>query len=281
MRTRRALAAVSFCALLAVPAPAAARTYGGSFMITDWPLVVEAGPRSVDSATMFWVARCPGGALIGSHGSLPGSAARTAPGGFGFYNARLVKNRFRAKLYGAADWGPNLHGTISGTFGGTLGKTFARGFLAGTVTYTDSENVERKCYIGPERWYAANDPLVYAGTTAEDEPIVFRLNKARSAVVETSLGWTTRNCRSGSSNDVADRLGRMPLTSHSLLQASPFEALTYSDGTHSEFSYRLQGTFERTAAHGTLAVGARFRDSSGQETDSCPGMQEAWHAVQT
>ena len=285
MRKRRALAAVGTVGtvvLLALPASASARTYGGSAQLAYWPLVLTATRTQVTSMTVQWAARCPGGTGIAFHGTLRGYPVPVRPGaGDGFYNSGITKRRFRAKLFGTRDWGHGLQGEISGTLGGTIRRSDVSGFLSGVVSYVDTDGVTHKCFIGPVKWFAEANPLIYAGATSDDEPIVFRLAAKRKAIVEADVGWTTTGCGSGSYFEETDRIGRMPLTSKKLLEATPFTVLTYSDRSRSEFSYRLQGTFAGANAEGTLAVRARFLDATGQETDSCTGQQLGWSAVQT
>ena len=89
-------------------------------------------------------------------------------------------------------------GALSASYSGKLSAKRASGTLEATITVLDkaSRSVVATCRTGSVRWSATRSPgRVFGGSTAQDLPVVVRLDAKRRAVADMLFNWESATCK--------------------------------------------------------------------------------------
>jgi len=151
---------------------------------------------------------------------------------------------------------------------------------SGTLSLTaESPDGSISCHTGTIRWSTTRSPgHVYAGMTRQQEPVVVKVDKARTNVDDVLIGWETASCTPDGWTRHGEDFTDFPL------RASHFGdgfTHTYADSSGGKLTldYTIDGTVRRTASTGTLHVALTRTDASGATTGSCDSGTVAWKAA--
>ena len=199
------LASVLASAGMPAVAGAADSMYGGHLGTNDDPIVLvadKAGQKLKGSVIAFQAA-CKGSDPTPRvfHESVSVFPARKGTIRLGAWEAtRNAKGRIAATYSRPQNVGENGL-LLTMKLAGTLKRGSASGTLSATWTLTNvpavsavppssAVTVLETCSTGVLRWTAKHSPgIVYAGRTAQDEPLVVRLSKDRLKVEDVDVGW--------------------------------------------------------------------------------------------
>ena len=284
--TRAAGLAIVAVVAAGAPSPASARNavYGGSTS-AGAPIVITADKKakSLRSAVVSWRAACDNGR--GFPIAVPLRAVKAEAGfdpGFSeLATSRNGKGRFAGVQLGSSDLGDQV-GTLSARYAGKLSAKRASGTLDATITVVDraSGTTVATCRTGSVRWSATRAPgRVYAGSTAQDHPVVVRVDAKRRKVADMLFGWQSGTCKP---DDVFlfvnESFSDFPLGSGRFGDAFNM-TYTPDEGGSGKVAYDLTGRVARTRASGTFRVGLTETDAAGNITTACDSGSVSWSAV--
>jgi hypothetical protein len=267
-------AAATFATAVA-PAPAA-RMYGGQpASFTDPSQLVlrvsDDGVR-VEGAVLHLDLRCAPRARLGrrypvalalaNEGTLPPSLR---PGRFALAAAPVANEHVALALRGEARLRATNGAAVVGRFEAQVLATVTNSRATGTVT---ARQVLRLRSTGrrlgtctlTDRWRADRRPgRLFAGSSSQDEPVVFELSQDRRRITHGHFGWFAR-CRPGGAYwEPHEEFG---WTSFPLRRGGGFAGrFTFDDGDQ-RFRYRLTGRLGERRMTGRLRVQVRERRPS-------------------
>jgi len=288
MRTPTRAAGLTIVAVAAASAPSAASArnavYGGSTS-AGAPIVINADKKakSLRSAVVSWRAACDDGR--GFPIAVPLTAVK-AEAGFDpdfseLATSRNGKGRFAGVQLGGSDMGDQV-GALSARYAGKLSAKRASGTLDATITIIDraSRATVATCRTGSVRWSATRAPgRVYAGTTAQDHPVVVRVDAKRRKVADLLFGWQSGTCKPDSVFlSVNESFSNFPLGAGRFGDAFN---MTYApeEGGEGKVAYDITGRVARTRASGSFRVGLTETDPAGTVTTACDSGSVSWSAV--
>ena len=197
--------------------------------------------------------------------------------------SRNGKGRFAGIQVGGFDMG-ELAGLMSASYAGKLTGKRASGTLSATITVVDqaSGNTVTTCRTGSVRWSATRAPgRVFAGSTAQDHPVVVRVDAKRRKVSDLIFGWQSEHlqarlaCSSASTRTSAD----FPLSSGRFGDAFK---LTYIAGRGRRGQGRLRHHRARRPhprqRHRSASISPR-PTRRGTSTTACDSGSVSWSAV--
>lgn len=284
--TRAVGIAIATAAAVSAPSPAfgANAVFGGSTS-AGHAIVISADKKAkaLRSAVVSWTASCDNGRRFPVTSPLK---AVTAEPGFEpdfrqMATSRNGKGRFAGTQLGGFDMG-DLAGAMSAKYTGKLAAKRASGTIDATITVIEKAggSVVATCRTGTVRWSATRSPgRVFAGSTAQDHPVVVRLDAKRRTVDDLLVGWESATCKPDTLFlSVPEKFGGFPLSGGRFGNA--FDQFYAPDGGgEGKVSYDIAGRVTRTRASGTLRVTLAETDPAGTVTAACDSGSVSWSAV--
>ena len=283
--TRAAGLAIVAVVAAGAPSPASARNavYGGSTS-AGAPIVINADKKakSLRSAVVSWRADCDDGRGFPITAAL--TAAKAEPGFDPSFSelatSRNGKGRFAGVQVGGLDMGEQA-AILSARYAGKLTAKRASGTLDATITVVDQGgNTVTTCRTGSVRWSATRSPgRVYAGSTAQDHPVVVRVDAKRRKVSNLLFGWQSGTCKPDSIFlSVSESFSDFPLAGGRFGDAFN---MTYKpdEGGEGKVAYDITGRVARTRVSGTFRVNLTETDPAGNVTTACDSGSVSWSAV--
>ena len=287
MLTNNRVAGLAIVAVAAASAPSAASArnavYGGSTS-AGAPIVINADKKakSLRSAVVSWRAVCDDGRRFPLAVAI--TVAKAEPGflpGFReLATSRNGKGKFAGIQAGSFGLG-DQSGLMAASYAGKLSAKRASGTLEATITVVDQAGTTvATCRTGSVRWSATRAPgRVYAGSTAQDHPVVVRVDAKRRNVADLLFGWESGTCKPDDVFlSVNERFGDFPLANGRFGDA--FNT-TYApdEGGEGKVAYDITGRVARTRASGSFRVGLTETDPAGTLTTACDSGSVSWSAV--
>lgn len=270
-------------ACTASPASARNAVYGGSTS-AGAPIVIKADKKakSLRSAVVSWRASCDNGR--GFPIAVPLTTVKAEPGfdpGFSeLATSRNGKGRFAGVQAGALNMG-DLAGLLAASYTGKLSAKRASGKLEATITVVDQAgNTVTTCRTGSVSWSATRAPgRVFAGSTAQDHPVVVRVDAKRRKVSNLLFGWQSGTCKPDDVFlSVNEDFSDFPLDSGQFGDAFNM-TYTPDEGGSGKVAYDITGRVARTRASGTFRIGLTETDPAGTVTTACDSGSVSWSAV--
>ena len=272
-----ALTVAASCAA-AAPAHAADSVFGGTTKAKE-PFVLKADKRAqkVRSVVIGLEAECPGGETYPIWGSY--KVGRAAPGFSP--DGVLIADRndhgvFEGKIVSPAPI-ENGGGTVTINLAGKLTRSSARGTLGASVEIIDSagESVAA-CTLPPTTWAATRRPgVVYGGASAQDEPVVMRLDDSRRKIADFLFTWHAA-CQPNGALRIPDGLTNFRLARSGSFGDKAHDQWTANSGGQNVFDYGLSGKLTRRVAKGTVSAQATSNDATGAQQHQCSTGDVAW-----
>ena len=285
--SRAAGIAIAGAAAAAItPSPALARNavFGGSTS-KGAPIVITADKKAktLRSAVVSWRAVCDDGRGFPIGVPLEPVAADPgfSPGFRELATSRNGKGRFAGTQVGGLDMGDHV-AALEAKYTGKLSAKRAGGTIDATITMIEkaSRNVVATCRTGTVRWSATRSPgRVFGGSTAQDLPVVVRLDAKRRAVADLLYNWESATCKP---DDVYlnanEDFSSFPLQSGRFGDAFD-QTYTPDGGGDGKASYDITGRVARTRASGSVRVNVTETDPAGAVTMACDSGTVPWEAV--
>jgi hypothetical protein len=283
--TARSIPAIALVALGATagPAHAAGFVYGGTTRAGDAIVITASkGAAKLTGAVLAWHATCDDQSNFSDASSLTPLAPRSGEvvGPRDLVMVRNAKGRFTGvQTFGEQNASETA--MVSVTLKGRLTPTRASGTLSATVKITDATGAAAgACQTGTLSWAALHAPgRVYAGSTAQEAPVVLHVTPKHHRVHDLLLDWRTQSCSDGSSWTYPDGFTNFPLSRTGAFGNPMSYTATLGDGSKRAFSYDLRGRVTRTSARGTLHVTTADTDAAGAPGMTCDSGTIAWKAV--
>lgn len=277
-------------AAMALPVPAAApagpagpAVYGGSTRAGD-AIVVDANRAATKlrSVVIAWSADCGSGMTL-THSDVL-RAAPVSPSAVGLPVLGTTRNRDgrfagRQRDVGTLD-GASVQATV--TLRGTLSRTGASGTMAVEVVIRDASGAAQDaCRMAATRWRAVRAPgRVYAGSTSQHDPLVVKLNRARTTATDVLLNWQSATCTPPDDFiSFGEHFRRFPVSGAGVFGDSFTQSYPAQDGGEDAFAYQLRGRIGRVRARGTFRATATSKNASGATTASCDSAPVTWSAI--
>ena len=288
MPTHTRAAGLALVAVVAagVPSPASARNavYGGSTS-AGAPIVITADKKAkkLKSAVVSWRAVCDDGR--GFPVAMPLAVAKAEsgfdPGVRELATSRNGKGRFAGVQVGSFSMGDQA-AIMAANYAGKLSAKRASGTLVAVIRVVDqaSGDTVANCTTGSVRWSATRAPgRVYAGSTAQDDPIVVRLDAKRRKVADLLFSWQSGTCKPDSVFlSVNESFSDFPLASGRFGDAFNM-TFKPDEGGDGKVAYDITGRVARTRASGTFRVNLTETDAAGTVTTACDSGSVSWSAV--
>jgi len=284
--TTRAAGFAIFAVAATAPAPALAGSavYGGSTS-AGAAIVIKADKKAkkLRSAVVSWKANCDDGRRFPV--AVPLKAVTAEPGftpGFReLATSRNGKGRFAGTQLGGFERGDQV-GTLVAKYSGKLSAKRASGTLDATITVIDkaSRNVVATCRTGSVRWSATRSPgRVFGGSTAQDLPIVVRLDAKRRTVADLLYNWESATCKPDDMYINANEdFSSFPLANGRFGDAFD-QSYAPDGGGEGKVSYDITGRVSRTRASGSVRVNVTQTDPAGAVAMACDSGTIPWEAV--
>ena len=173
-------------------------------------------------------------------------------------------------------------GAMSASYSGKLSAKRAGGTLEATITVLDkaSRGVVATCRTGSVRWSATRSPgRVFGGSTAQDLPVVVRLDAKRRTVADLMFDWESATCKPEDmylNND--EEFSGFPLASGRFGDAFD-QSYNPDGGGQGKVAYDIAGRVARTRASGSVRVNVTETDAAGAVTMACDSGSIPWEAV--
>ena len=280
--TAIAVAAVTLSCSLASSASAASTVFGGQTN-ADEAIVVRADAKAkkLRSIAIAWEAQCTGGKFFSDSIELAPVGANSTPQPRRLLMSRNGKGRFAGKQIATYQLDTANAGVIVDISGRIRGRR-ASGTLAATVKILDTATgaVQDSCTTDTVRWTATRDPgRIYGGTSAQDEPVVVRLDRRRKKVAEVLFGWQSASCQPPDAFlRVGERATSFPLR-HTRFGDAWDQSYNLDGGGKAAVSYALDGRVARRSATGTLQVKVEETDAAGAVTMTCDSGTVGWRTT--
>jgi hypothetical protein len=282
----RLTAAVGATAAVLATAPgahAADAVFGGSTRSAD-PIVVKADPELTELRTLAisWRGECGDGAGFPDARELTPAepVAGFAPGPDELLVSRNAKGRFAGTQLGAVDLGTAVAAVVVDV-SGKLKPKRASGTLSATVKIADkATGAEITSCQTKQTWVASRSPgIILGGRTSQGEPLVVRLNTARTRVSDVITVWRAPCAPSGGYFRVPGHFVNFPLKrtggfGNPFSDDAPIDA-----GGKRHWDYSVSGRVGKAKATGTLAVKVSDNDAAGTSVDVCDTGRVSWKAT--
>jgi hypothetical protein len=282
--TAAAVAVVGLTLGFAPSASAATAVFGGETNAHEAIVVrADAKAKQLRSIAIAWEAPCGDGTRFTDAVELTPAAASTTPQPQYLLVTRNGKGRFAGQQL--TTYSSTVTGDAAGVVADIKGRLKGRratGTLAATVTMLDAATgaVKDTCKTGTLQWSARRDAgHIYGGTTAQDEPVVVRLDRRRKNVTQMLLGWHSASCEPPDNFlRTGEQLG------HFRLRGARFGdawggTFGLDGGGQGSVSYTLDGTVARRSAHGSFQVNVKETDAAGAVTMTCDTSSLSWRAT--
>lgn len=266
------------------PASAANAVYGGSTS-KGAAIVINADKkaRKLRSAVVSWTADCDNGRRFPVAAPLKAVTAEAGfdPGFRELATSRNKKGRFAGTQLAGFDLGDSIGGLVA-SYSGKLSSKRASGKLDATITVLDRASGETvtTCRTGSVRWSASRSPgRVYGGSTAQDHPVVVRLDAKRRTVADLLIGWESGTCKPDELFISANEdFSSFPISGGRFGDA--FDQFFKPDGGgEGKVTYDITGRVAKTRASGSLRVTMTETDSAGATTAACDSGSVSWSAA--
>lgn len=275
-----ALTVAASCAT-AAPAHAADSVFGGTTTAKE-PFVLRADKRAqkVRSVVIGLEAECPGGATYPIWGSY--KVGRAAPGFAP--DGVLIADRNRHGVFAGKIVSPapidNGGGTVTINLAAKLTNRSARGTLAASIEIIDSAGQSvAACTLPPTTWAATRRPgVVYGGASAQDEPVVMRLDDARSKVADFLFSWHAA-CQPDGALRIPDGLTNFRVARSGAFGDKAHDQWTANTGGQDTLDYGLNGKLTRRMAKGTVSAQVTSNDAAGAQQHQCSTGDVAWRVA--
>ena len=285
-RAARLVAGAALAAGLVAPASVHAATtavFGGSTAAAEpIALTADAKAKRLRSVTVVYEAKCSDGEVFPFTAQLSASSA-TSGFGDGTTKLRMSRNK-RGRFAGSniALLGDDTHSaTAKLKLKGRLRSGSAKGTLSATVLIVDMTSGQViTCRTGATNWRASRSPgRVYAGATDQGEPVVVRLDSARTKVSEMLIGWESSTCQPEGFIRVGDGVADLPITDGHF--GDSFSRSFTDDSGAATLDYVVDGTIDLAgrSATGTFQVKVTGKDAAGATTLSCDTGVVTWRAT--
>jgi hypothetical protein len=282
--TRPGVALLAATTSLALAPSALAKTavFGGSTRAGD-PIVLtaDAKAKKLRGIVIAWDAPCADGTYFGTGSALtpiqlPPSAT---PGVHDLVTSRNGKGRFAGSQLVAFDMGSGSVGMATIDVAGKLRPGRASGTLSATVDILDAAGKSGgTCKSGRVKWTASRAPgRLYAGRTAQEEPVVVRVDKRRKRVSDMRVGWETASCQPPGSMRISEWFTDFPVRGGAFGDAFS-QSYPADGGGQFTYSYTLKGSVARRASQGTLSVQVKQTDATGAVAATCDSGSVSWQA---
>lgn len=273
---RAGLLALTVAASCAAAAPAHATAVFGGTTKAKEPFVLKADKRAqkVRSVVIGLEADCPGGLQFPIWGSY--KVGRAAPGFSP--DGVLIADRndhgvFEGKIVSPVDGG----GTLTINLAGRLTKRSARGTLGASVEIIDDAGQSvAACTLAPTTWAATRRPgIVYGGASAQDEPVVMRLDDDRRKVADFLFSWHAA-CQPNGALRIPDGLTDFRVGGSGAFGDKAHDQWASDGGSQNILDYGLSGKLTRRAAKGTVSAQVTSNDATGAQQHQCSTGDVAW-----
>jgi hypothetical protein len=265
---KAALAAAVLGSLTATP-PALARggVYGGT-TAGDEAIVLrtDAKGKRLKSVVVGWTADC-------SDGSRWAESRAISAADLGL--DRNGRGRFGGEATYAKTNGESI-ATFTVAVKGKLRAKRASGTLRGSVSLRQGEQTT-ECETSTMRWKATHAPgRVFAGSTAQEWPVVVKLDKAGRNVADMVFGWGSESCVPDGYFHYPDSVADFPIKNRRFGDAFS-RSFDTGDGK-ATFDYDLSGKIGRASARGRFQVKVTRTDAAGTQMFSCDTGSVSWSA---
>jgi hypothetical protein len=120
----------------------------------------------------------------------------------------------------------------------------------------------------------------YAGSTSQLEPLVIRLNRARTKATDLLIDWHTETCtRPDDFVYVGEHFQGFPLSGSGAFGDSFTQSYPGQGGGEDDYTDQLHGRIGRSRASGTFRATGTSNDASGATTASCDSAPITWSAI--
>jgi hypothetical protein len=287
--------------LLSGSAPAAAGSqsphiYGGTLGANAFPIVVKTDGRRVTEVVMQWTAPCTSGSRLGFHramrnrGDFPSEGLPPMTvGRVDIYDGAISKaGKFSVRVSGALALGPSRLGMLGGRLKGTLRPGSATGTFSAYVAVgplvTSLEDVNpddvMSCDTGTMKWSGTRGPLLYAGSSSQNEPVVAYMTRNGKSIKRLLVGWYAEGCHGpGTGMEYADET-----LNYDVGRSGAFaDQFTWKENWNAEsalFTYGVRGTVrpKQHSISGDWNVSLQISDAAGNAIGSCSTPEVSWSA---
>jgi hypothetical protein len=282
--TRPGVALLAATTSLALAPPALAKTavFGGSTRVGD-PIVLtaDAKAKKLRGIVIAWDAPCADGTYFGTGSALtpihlPPSAT---PDLHDLVTSRNGKGRFAGSQFVAFNMDDGSVGMATVDVAGKLRLRRATGTLSAKVDIVDATGKPAdSCKSGTVKWTASRSPgRLYAGRTAQEEPVVVRVDQRHKRVSDMRIGWETASCQPPGSMRISEWFTSFPLRGGAF--GDSFDQTYPADGGGQfTYSYALEGKVARRVSRGTLSVQVKQTNATGASVATCDSGSVSWQA---
>jgi hypothetical protein len=267
---------------VAAPAAHAADSVFGGTTKDREPFVLKADKRAgkVRSVVIGLEAECPGGAHYPIWGTY--KVGRAAPG-FSPDGVLIAdKNNhgvFDGKIV-SSEPVENGGGTLTIDITARLTRRSARGMLGASVAIIDDAGqTVATCTAPATSWAATRRPgVVYGGASAQDEPVVMRLDEDRRKVADFLFSWHAP-CQPDGALRLPDGLTNFRVGRSGSFGGKPHDQFASNTGGQNVLDYGLNGTIHKHAAKGTVNAQVTANDAGGAQQHQCSTGDVAWRVA--
>ena len=264
------------------PALAATAVFGGTTNAHEAIVVRADGKaRKLRSLVIAWEAPCTDGTRFAEAIELAPAARSSVPRPHDLLIDRNRGGRFAGAHVVGYSAGPR-NAAVAVETSGRLQPRRAAGTLSASVTLLDSATgvQQATCKTGTLEWTAGRSPgRIYGGKTAQDEPIVVRLDRRRTTVADVHVGWQSASCQPPDNFvRLADRLTDFPLRKGRFGDTWE-QSFDLAGGAKASLSYAVRGRLARTSSRGMLQVTVKETDAAGAVTMACDSGAVRWRAA--
>jgi hypothetical protein len=280
--------AVTVLVIATPPAGAATAVYGGTTSLGRNPqeafvLRSDAKANKVRSVVLSWQAECTDGGTLPYSSQLPVS---TGTPGFGDPEDTLVaKRNAKGRLAGRATSSGTLSDgsslTVETSLTGRISKRTGKGTMSATAVISPPGGAPQiTCAQSGIRWVASRNPgRIYGGATAQSEPVVVRLNAARTVIADLIFGWDSIKCTPDSFFRLGDWLNTFEVRGGRFGDAFE-QRYKRDDGGESIYTYDIAGTVSKRTASGRFSVNWNRTFTDGTTPNrSCETGTVTWRAT--
>jgi hypothetical protein len=273
-------AAFAAAALVAPSAAHASSVFGGTTKQHE-PIVLKADARAqtLRSVVVGLEADCPDGDSYPVWGTF--NVTRAAAG-FSTDEVLATERNARGRFTGKILREETLQdgsGNVTMTMSGRMSRHSARGTLGGTVAIVDAGGKTVETCTAPETsWAATSRPgVVFGGATAQDEPVVMRLDDSRRKVADFLFSWHAP-CQPTGGLRVPDGLTNFAITGGSF-GGKPHDQFPADGGGQLSLDYGLTGMIRHRVAAGTLSAQTTNNDATGAQRAQCSTGDVSWQVA--
>src|SRR4051812_14635959 len=253
-----AVAAVATTLGAAPGALAASSVFGGT--TSSGEAIVITADKTVaklKSAVIAWEAQCGDGMTLPLSSAV--TASKGSPGFSAGPNTLIVSRNGKKRFSGVQKFALQSDDsalTAEVKLAGKLRPKAATGTLSANATIIDKSSgaTLTTCHTGHVRWKASRAPgRVYGGKTAQDEPVVGKVDARRKRVTDVLVGWGS-SCQPSGYIGYPEQLSNFPLASSGGFGDTWDDTVKMDDGGTRTFDYTLRGRLARRSGAGTLRV---------------------------